>query len=61
MEFWKCIYWDLVVCNVLVMEDNVMKIVDFGLVCGVYYIDYYKKISNGCLFVKWMVFEVLFD
>lgn len=30
----------------LVTEDNVMKIADFGLARGVHHIDYYKKTSN---------------
>lgn len=32
--------------NVLVTEDNVMKIADFGLARGVHQIDYYKKTTN---------------
>ena len=30
----------------LVTEDNVMKIADFGLARGIHHIDYYKKTSN---------------
>lgn len=32
--------------NVLVTEDNVMKIADFGLARDVHNIDYYKKTTN---------------
>ncbi|KAG9340921.1 hypothetical protein JZ751_020114 [Albula glossodonta] len=57
---------DLAARNVLVTEDNVMKIADFGLARGVHHIDYYKKTTNrfyvqGRLPVKWMAPEALFD
>lgn len=32
--------------NVLVTEDNVMKIADFGLARDVHNLDYYKKTTN---------------
>ncbi|XP_029820842.1 fibroblast growth factor receptor 1 [Manacus vitellinus] len=47
--------------NVLVTEDNVMKIADFGLARDIHHIDYYKKTTNGRLPVKWMAPEALFD
>ncbi|KAM6985843.1 fibroblast growth factor receptor 4 [Aplochiton taeniatus] len=57
----RCIHRDLAARNVLVTEDKVMKIADFGLARGVHQIDYYKKTSNGRLPVKWMAPEALFD
>uniref|UniRef100_A0A2K5R1R3 Fibroblast growth factor receptor 2 n=1 Tax=Cebus imitator TaxID=2715852 RepID=A0A2K5R1R3_CEBIM len=47
--------------NVLVTENNVMKIADFGLARDINNIDYYKKTTNGRLPVKWMAPEALFD
>uniref|UniRef100_A0A7N8XRE4 Fibroblast growth factor receptor n=1 Tax=Mastacembelus armatus TaxID=205130 RepID=A0A7N8XRE4_9TELE len=52
---------DLAARNVLVTEDNVMKIADFGLARDIHHIDYYKKTTNGRLPVKWMAPEALFD
>ncbi|KAM9734742.1 LOW QUALITY PROTEIN: fibroblast growth factor receptor 1b, partial [Menidia menidia] len=57
----KCIHRDLAARNVLVTEDGVMKIADFGLARDVHHIDYYKKTTNGRLPVKWMAPEALFD
>ncbi|CAH2299617.1 fibroblast growth factor receptor 3 isoform X2 [Pelobates cultripes] len=57
----KCIHRDLAVRNVLVTEDSVMKIADFGLARDIHNIDYYKKTTNGRLPVKWMAPEALFD
>lgn len=44
--FLQCIHRDLAARNVLVTEESVMKIADFGLARGVHDIDYYKKTSN---------------
>lgn len=53
----KCIHRDLAARNVLVTEDHVLKIADFGLTrTG----EYYKKKSGGRLPVKWMAPEALF-
>ncbi|XP_077334052.1 fibroblast growth factor receptor 3 isoform X1 [Lithobates pipiens] len=57
----KCIHRDLAARNVLVTEDSVMKIADFGLARDIHNIDYYKKTTNGRLPVKWMAPEALFD
>ncbi|XP_036123964.1 fibroblast growth factor receptor 3 isoform X9 [Molossus molossus] len=57
----KCIHRDLAARNVLVTEDSVMKIADFGLARDVHNLDYYKKTTNGRLPVKWMAPEALFD
>ncbi|XP_076371972.1 fibroblast growth factor receptor 3-like isoform X2 [Tachypleus tridentatus] len=57
----KCIHRDLAARNVLVTEDKVMKIADFGLARDIHNIDYYKKTTDGRLPVKWMAPEALFD
>uniref|UniRef100_A0A669D8C9 Fibroblast growth factor receptor n=1 Tax=Oreochromis niloticus TaxID=8128 RepID=A0A669D8C9_ORENI len=57
----KCIHRDLAARNVLVTDDSVMKIADFGLARDIHHIDYYKKTTNGRLPVKWMAPEALFD
>ncbi|XP_064601371.1 fibroblast growth factor receptor 2-like [Liolophura sinensis] len=56
-----CIHRDLAARNVLVAEDYVLKIADFGLTRNVQHVDYYRKKSDGRLPVKWMAPEALFD
>ncbi|KXJ23083.1 Fibroblast growth factor receptor 3 [Exaiptasia diaphana] len=61
LESKKCIHRDLAARNVLVAEDHVIKIADFGLARDVHNIDYYRKTTDGRLPVKWMALEALFD
>ncbi|XP_046849915.1 fibroblast growth factor receptor 4-like [Xenia sp. Carnegie-2017] len=57
----KCIHRDLAARNVLVWDEKVMKIADFGLARDIHKIDYYRKTTDGRLPVKWMALEALFD
>jgi len=57
----KCIHRDLAARNVLVMEDYVLKVADFGLTRNLHQFDYYRKTTDGRLPVKWMAPEALFD
>ncbi|KAL1457520.1 hypothetical protein WDU94_007741 [Cyamophila willieti] len=55
----KCLHRDLAARNVLVSENYIMKIADFGLARDVQGNDYYRIASQGCLPYKWMAPESL--
>ncbi|KAL1449671.1 hypothetical protein WDU94_002156 [Cyamophila willieti] len=55
----KCLHRDLAARNVLVSENYIMKIADFGLARDVQGKDYYRIASNGFLPMKWMAPESL--
>lgn len=57
----KCVHRDLAARNVLVGEDYVVKVADFGLARDIYKEDHYVKTTAGLLPVKWMAIEALVD
>ena len=57
----KCIHRDLAARNVLVSKDLVIKIGDFGLARDVHKNDYYRKVGDGWLPIRWMAPEAVFE
>ncbi|XP_047522609.1 vascular endothelial growth factor receptor 1 isoform X1 [Pieris napi] len=57
----KVLHGDLAARNVLLAEDNVVKICDFGLARSIYKNDEYQKKENSPLPVKWLAIECMVD
>jgi serine/threonine protein kinase len=57
----RCVHRDLAARNVLVGHEGVVKIADFGMARELSDCDYYRKVGEGKLPVKWMSPESLFE
>ncbi|KAL3613031.1 hypothetical protein CASFOL_043128 [Castilleja foliolosa] len=57
----KILHGDLAARNILLAEDNVIKICDFGLARSMYKNDEYQKKENSPLPVKWLAIECMTD
>ena len=58
-SFFKILHGDLALRNVLLSENNVIKICDFGLSKNLYTNINYQKLSDSPLPVKWLALETL--
>uniref|UniRef100_W4VRJ9 Protein tyrosine kinase n=1 Tax=Corethrella appendiculata TaxID=1370023 RepID=W4VRJ9_9DIPT len=57
----KVLHGDLAARNILLCDNNVVKICDFGLARSMYKNDNYKKESKGPLPFKWLALECISD
>ncbi|XP_008191844.1 vascular endothelial growth factor receptor 1 isoform X1 [Tribolium castaneum] len=57
----RVLHGDLAARNILLADNNVVKICDFGLAKSMYKSDNYKKKGDGPLPVKWMAVESIRD
>ncbi|XP_063227857.1 vascular endothelial growth factor receptor 1-like isoform X2 [Bacillus rossius redtenbacheri] len=57
----KVMHGDLAARNILLADDNIVKICDFGLAKSMYKSDNYKKKGDSPLPVKWMAIEAIRD
>ncbi|CAG2053935.1 unnamed protein product [Timema podura] len=57
----KVLHGDLAARNILLADDNIVKICDFGLAKSMYKSDNYKKKGDGPLPLKWMAVESIRD
>nr|XP_033203848.1 vascular endothelial growth factor receptor 1 isoform X1 [Bombus vancouverensis nearcticus] len=57
----KVLHGDLAARNILLAENNVVKICDFGLAKTMYKDNNYKKKGGGLLPIKWMAIESIRD
>ncbi|KAK9680761.1 Protein tyrosine and serine/threonine kinase [Popillia japonica] len=57
----KVLHGDLAARNILLADNNIVKICDFGLAKSMYKSDNYKKKGDGPLPIKWMSIESIRD
>lgn len=57
----KVLHGDLAARNILLCNDNVVKICDFGLARSMYKTDNYKKTGEAPLPFKWLALESISD
>ncbi|XP_032219869.2 hemicentin-1 isoform X2 [Nematostella vectensis] len=57
----RCIHRDLAARNVLIADDYVLKVADFGLARDVYKNEEYVKHTPGLVPIKWIAIESLTD
>ncbi|XP_048480770.1 vascular endothelial growth factor receptor 1 isoform X3 [Plutella xylostella] len=57
----KVLHGDLAARNILLAEDNVVKICDFGLARSIYKNDEYQKKENSPVPIKWLAIECMMD
>ncbi|XP_011299616.1 vascular endothelial growth factor receptor 1 isoform X1 [Fopius arisanus] len=57
----RVLHGDLAARNILLAEDNIVKICDFGLAKTMYKDDNYKKKGDAPLPIKWMAIESIRD
>ncbi|XP_022910201.1 vascular endothelial growth factor receptor 1 isoform X2 [Onthophagus taurus] len=57
----KVLHGDLAARNILLSDNNIIKICDFGLAKQMYKDDNYKKQHNSPLPIKWMAIESITD
>lgn len=57
----KVLHGDLAARNVLLCDQNVVKICDFGLAKSLYKSEHYRKKSNAPMPFKWLALEAISD
>ncbi|XP_046459939.1 mast/stem cell growth factor receptor Kit-like isoform X2 [Daphnia pulex] len=57
----KVLHGDLAARNILLADDGVAKVADFGMAKKMYYEEHYEKKGQGLMPVKWMAIESLID
>lgn len=57
----KVLHGDLAARNILLADDNIVKICDFGLARSMYKNDNYKKKGEAPLPFKWLALESISD
>ena len=56
-QYKQVVHGDLAARNILLAENDVVKICDFGLSKNIYTNLNYKKLTDGVLPIKWLALE----